>query len=92
MKKRIVLIAAVLALGLGMLFVTHTPINAQECQLISIKDGDKTIRLHPETSHVTKGTCVIWVNWSSRNVNIMFEEGKVCEDVVNPTTILGYII
>ncbi|MDY6971969.1 MAG: hypothetical protein SV775_06545 [Thermodesulfobacteriota bacterium] len=83
MNKRIVSIGTALALVLGLLLIGHAPIKAQECQLISIKDGDKTIRLHPVTSHISEGTCVIWVNWSSRNVNIMFEEGKMCESVVD---------
>ncbi len=83
MKKVKYVIVIVLALGLGMLFSLQSTVSAQECQIIRINDDGNTIRLVPDSSHVNKGTCVIWVNWSTNSdVNIMFEQGKVCKDVV----------
>jgi hypothetical protein len=59
--------------------------NAGECRIVSIygqPDGQVTFRLDPDTVTVKKDTCVIWLNWArTEQVQVVFEEGKVCEDV-----------
>ena len=83
MKKNLLFIFTILTVGLGMLLVYQPAADAQECIIVRIDDGEKSIRVQPETLNISKGTCVIWVNWSAtRKVDIMFEKGKVCEDVV----------
>ncbi len=84
MKKGFFLAITVFAIGLGTLFITQATVSAQECHLIRIHDREKAIALHPETSQVSKGSCVIWVNWSTTSdVSILFNQGKkVCKDVV----------
>ena len=83
MGKSLFFIFAVLAMAIGMLLFNQTTVNTQECQVITIQDGEESVTLHPSTVTISKGTCVIWVNWSTTtSVNIAFEQGKVCEDVV----------
>jgi plastocyanin len=83
MGKRLFVIFAVLVAGLGILMVNQPAVNAQECQVVTIHDGEDTITLHPSTIAISKGTCVIWVNWSTTtDVHIAFLDGKKCEDVV----------
>jgi plastocyanin len=59
--------------------------NAEECRMIKIQGqpgGQATLTLEPDTIIVNKGTCVIWVNFArTEEVQVIFEQGKVCEDV-----------
>jgi plastocyanin len=83
MGKRLFIIFTVIAVGLGILFVNQPTVNAQESQIITIHDGEDSVTIHPKTVTISKGTCVIWLNWSTTtDVNIAFEQGKVCKDVV----------
>ena len=44
--------------------------------------GQVALKLDPDTVMVNKGTCVIWVNFARADeVQVVFEQGKVCEDV-----------
>jgi plastocyanin len=83
MGKNLFIIFTVIALALGMLFIDQPTVNAEECQIITIHDGENSVTIHPKEVSISKGTCVIWVNWSTTtDINIMFEQGKVCNDVV----------
>lgn len=83
MERKLFFVFVVIAVGLGILFVNHPTVDAQECQVITIHDGEDSVIIHPSAVTIAKGTCVIWVNWSTTTeVNIMFEQGKVCKDVV----------
>ena len=83
MGKKLFSLFTLFAVGLGVLFVNQATVNAQECQIITIHDREDSIVLHPETISISKGTCVIWINWSTASeISIMFEQGKVCKDVV----------
>ena len=83
MGRRLFFIFAAIVVGLGILLVNHSTVNAQECKVVTIHDGEDAITLHPSTIVISKGTCVIWVNWSTKtDVSIVFKEGKACEDVV----------
>ena len=70
--------------------VDLAPINAQEqCELVRIFGGKEPnvneIRIEPQTLSVSKGACVIWINWAwtkgqgERVVSIKFHEGEKCE-------------
>ena len=49
-----------------------------------MRGGTAQIRLEPETILVSKGTCVIWNNWTgAQEVIVKFEEGKKCDDVTD---------
>ena len=83
MRKGLFVIFAVMVVALGILLVNQSTVNAQKCQVVTIHDGEDAVTLHPSTIVISKGTCVIWVNWSTTtDVNIVFKEGKACEDVV----------
>ena len=83
MGKNLFIIFTVIAVALGTLFFNQPAVNAEECQIITIHDGENSVTIRPEAVTISKGTCVIWVNWSTKtDVNIMFEQGKVCKDVV----------
>ena len=42
-----------------------------------------SIRLEPETISISKGTCVIWLNWAAaaQEMKVVFEDGKKCSSV-----------
>ncbi len=41
----------------------------------------------PETLNVSKGDCVVWVNWTrGEEVRVIFREGKKCEAVTKAST------
>ena len=83
MERKLLFVFVVIAVSLGILFFNLPTVDAQECQVITIQDGENSITLHPGTVTISKGTCVIWVNWSTTtDVKIAFGQGKVCEDVV----------
>ena len=89
MNKRRLLIAMGLAFILCItLFqlAQETATAGEECRIIRImgKDVYAGMRLEPEYVTVTKGTCVIWTNWSTgQEVAIEFEDGKTCKDVTD---------
>jgi hypothetical protein len=38
--------------------------------------------IEPETLNVTKGDCVVWINWTrGEDVRVIFREGKKCADM-----------
>lgn len=44
--------------------------------------SEEKLRIEPETVLIAKGDVVVWLNWAkAREVKVVFEEGKVCEDV-----------
>ena len=58
---------------------------------MSIYGGDsfsvKSIRIEPATLQIDKGSVVIWNNWAKASeVKVIFEEGKVCQDVTEAPT------
>ena len=64
--------------------------DAQKCRIVRIhqeKGGAGTvIRVEPETLHISKGTCVIWINWvKAQEVSVVFrEDGKNCRMIKLP--------
>lgn len=72
-----------------LLMMTAGEAYAQECRLIRIQGGGTSaeIYLEPETVRISKGTCVIWSNWvGAKEVSVVFEEGKKCEDMTEAPT------
>ena len=59
--------------------------NAGECRMIMIKGqpgGQIALNLEPDTITVEKNSCVVWVNFARADeVQVVFEQGKVCKDV-----------
>jgi hypothetical protein len=54
---------------------------AEECRVVQISGigSPVSIRIDPETLSVSKGTCVVWINWARAvEVKVMFREGQKC--------------
>ena len=63
------------------------PVNSYECRVIRIF-GEATqagkIHLEPNILTISKGTCVIWLNWSKeQEVMVTFDESQRCHDVTD---------
>ena len=74
----------ILALSVSVLTNLET-IDAQECRLIRLSGsagGSPTeVYIEPRTVRISKGACVVWVNWIiGREISLKFEEGKTCKD------------
>ncbi len=58
---------------------------AQETRVVRLHGGThstNSIRIEPDTLQISKGGVVVWNNWAKTSeVRIIFEEGKVCQDV-----------
>jgi len=86
-KKRLLLtVGLALIVGAATFLVSMRTIDAQECRIIRIHEekgsAGTTVRLEPESLHISKDTCVIWINWvPKQEVSIVFrEDGKRCQD------------
>ena len=73
----------ILTIGL----VVPQPADCSECRIVRIfGEGSQPGKLHvePEILTISKGTCVIWVNWSKeQEVSVKFEEKMKCHDVTD---------
>jgi len=71
-------IASILTL---VIFFGHSlPIGAQEkCVIVTIQSK---AGISPETLHIKKGDCVVWINRTlGEDVKINFKEGKKCQEM-----------
>lgn len=76
--------AVILSFALVFSFVVTTV--AQETRVIRLHGGTSystnSIRIEPATLQISTGGVVVWNNWAKTSeVKIIFEEGKVCQDV-----------
>ena len=76
---------------LSAILVNQETVNASEARIVRIMGGEsynvKGIRLEPEILAVSPGSVVIWNNWArAYEIKIIFEEGKVCDDVSDAET------
>ena len=82
---RISLIVLALVLSMGVWVLDQGALNAGECRLIRIHGetgGQIPFGLEPDTVYINKGSCLVWVNLArEKEVQVVFEEGKVCKDV-----------
>lgn len=85
-KMRLVFtIGLVFVLALTFFLAKQSISNASECRIVRILAFAQyqNVTLDPKTSYINEGDCVIWFNNASRSdVKIIFEDGKVCTDVV----------
>jgi hypothetical protein len=89
-KKRLLL-----TVGLALIFAVTTflvnqgTLDAQKCRIIRIHQekgsAGSTIRIEPQSMHIDKDTCVIWINWVPKEeVRVIFkEDGKKCQDATD---------
>lgn len=90
MKKKTYLLIVV---GLASIFaimiflVNQKTISAQECRIVRILSTGHPaaiIKIEPRTTRISKGDCLVWLNWArTENVTVGFEEGKKCDDVTD---------
>ena len=65
---------------------SYEAINAQDCRLIRIQANapHEAVFVEPMITRISKGTCVIWINWvRAEEVRIVFEDGKKCDNVTD---------
>jgi len=94
MRRLLILSGAILIVALTIFIVNQEIINAQDCRIVRIHGKfyqgrhfpGGTIRIEPPTLFISKGTCVIWINWADDDVTVMFEEGKPCQDATEAPT------
>ena len=89
-KKRLVLTVGVaLIFAAATFLVSQGTIDAQKCRIIRIHQekgsAGTTIRIEPQSMHIDKDTCVIWINWvPKQEVRVIFrEDGKKCQDATD---------
>jgi hypothetical protein len=65
-------------------------VSAQECRIIRLfgtAHPTTTINIEPRIVRIEKGGCVVWSNWiREAEVQIVFEDGKKCEDMTDAAT------
>jgi hypothetical protein len=84
-----------LLLGLAFIvccvFLTNQA-SAQECRIIRLYATalpvPQKVSLEPQILQIKKGGCVIWANWvrSPQELEIIFQEGKICKDMTESPT------
>lgn len=84
-RKAIVMLCCVVCCMLTTAPFLVEPADSYECRVIRIY-GEATqagkIHLEPKIITVSKGTCVVWLNWSKeQEVSVTFEESQKCHDV-----------
>jgi len=89
-KRRLfLLVGSVLVLAATTFQVNQGTVDAQKCRIIRIHQekgsAGTTIRIEPQSIHISKDTCVIWINWvPSQEVRVVFrEDGKKCQDATD---------
>ena len=89
-KKRLLLtVGLALIFAVATFLVNQGTIDAQKCRIIRIHQekgsAGTTIRIEPQSMHIDKDTCVIWVNWvPEKEVRVIFrEDGKSCQDATD---------
>jgi plastocyanin len=67
------------------------PINAvEECKIVKLSGHGLVrpqmyVRIEPEKLVISKGTCVVWVNFvAADEITVSFREGKKCLSAVSP--------
>jgi plastocyanin len=51
---------------------------AEKCTIVSIRSP---AGVEPEVLKITKGDCVVWINWTrGEDVKVIFREGKKCAE------------
>jgi hypothetical protein len=88
MNKKALLIGMGLILVLCIAFIqaSQRTAYANEARVIRIYGGSagnvSSIRIEPKFTTVSPDTVIIWNNWArASEVKVVFEEGKVCQDV-----------
>lgn len=84
-KRFVVTVGFIFILALTFLLVNQDTSNASECRVVRIiaSASYQDVTLDPKTAYVNKGDCVIWFNNAGNSeVQIVFENGKKCTDVV----------
>jgi hypothetical protein len=52
---------------------------AEKCTIVNIRSH---AGVEPEVLKITKGDCVVWINWTrGEDVKVIFKEGKKCADI-----------
>jgi hypothetical protein len=79
-KLLLIGIGAALIFSLIIILVYQDKSNAAEkCSIVNIRSY---AGVEPEVLKVTKGDCVVWINWTrGEDVKVIFKEGKKCADI-----------
>ena len=84
-KKKIILtIGLVLLIAMAAVLASLQNSSAGDCKIIRIDQGKSgagsLLTVEPGTLEISKGTCVVWINWvPAQQIKVMFEEdGQKC--------------
>lgn len=87
-------VGIVLSITIGLLPATLGTSFATSASLIRIYTGDSdqaTLELDPPALYVQSGSVVIWVNGvTSQEVQVVFKDGKACQDVAITPKFKGF--
>jgi hypothetical protein len=88
-KHRLVSAGILLAGALTVFFALQGAVSGQKCRIIRIQQergsAGTAVRIEPQTTHISRDTCVIWINWvPKQEVRVIFrEDGKRCQDATD---------
>ena len=87
-SKLLMTVALILGFAMVIVLVGHEIVSAGECRIIRSqkeKGGAGTVvSPEPATLRISKGTCVIWINWVPGEISINFQEdGKTCANATD---------
>ena len=88
-KRLLIAVGITFVFAMAMFLAIQETGNAGECRIVRInleqRSGGSYISMEPDTMHISKDTCVIWINWvPAHEVKVMFEEdGKKCKDATD---------
>ena len=90
-KKLLVMVGITFICAIIFVLVNQGMTDAQECRIVRIwgKEAPPSFALYiePRTMRVSKDTCVVWSNWvKTSEIQIVFKDGKKCEDVTDAAT------
>lgn len=84
------LLILALMVGVSLVLAHWGPADAQDCRIIRLygtAHPTTTINIEPRIVHIEKGDCIIWSNWiREAEVEIVFEDGKKCDDMTDAAT------
>lgn len=81
-KNKLFLIVTGAVFILTMVMFIGNPVTigaAEQCAIVTIQSHEG---ISPETLHIKKGDCVVWMNWThGEDLKVVFKEGKRCQDM-----------
>ena len=93
--RTVIAITLVFTFGFVFFLAPGNNVFAEDTRIVKIHGGatysTQSLRLEPDILTVKKGSVIIWNNWAkASNVKVIFEEGKICQDVTEAP--MGFLL